>query len=428
MSGIGLMVRPLPGWREWLSGLSTCPDAVVLDVRGSAPEDVLQLPPEWLTLLVDQHDWSAWSSRLTGREQSIAMAMSDGFQCPSQAIPCLSSVRQLQQLAERPAAVAEVWLLPGDLAGLCGETAAFVLVQEALRLFPQARLVVVSSTGPEVAATLLRQGIDTVLLADQLILLADFPLASERQRRIARLQRGLIRRYTVRTPSGLVPLQVAPLDPHDWRPKDPAALERYAQAQISRVMHHVDVRLTPMSEGVLLSRGCSEAGLTCSDLLALYKRLAARESRADAAAVRGRSAIASWLGTRLPVVQGPMTRVSDWAAFAHAVAEAGAMPVIAAAMLPAHRLGSILRETAALCTDHPWGVGLLAFRPQADLLPQIEQVLQARPDLIVLAGGHSAQITQFGDLADRVILHSPTPELFERQLAEGCRRFILEGR
>lgn len=422
------MVQPLPGWREWLSGLATCPDAVVLDVRGAAPDDVLPLPLERLTLLVNQHDWTAWVSQLPSPWHGIAVSVSDALDCPSQAIPCVSSVRQLQQLAERPAAPAELWLLPGEVAGLCGETAAFVLIQEGLRLFPQARLVLVSSTGPEMAAALLRQGVDTVLLADQLILLADYPLASERQRRIARLQRGVIRRFALQTSSGSVPLQVAPLDPHDWRPMDSAVLERHAQAQLHRVMQHADDRLTPMSEGVLLSRGWSEDGFSCSDLLRLYQRLAVRHSGAHFAAGHGRAAMASWLGTRLPVVQGPMTRVSDGAAFARAVAAAGAMPVIAAALLSSERLGGILCETAELCADHPWGVGLLAFRPQADLQPQIEQVLLARPDLIVLAGGHPAQITQFGDLANRVILHSPTPELFERQLGEGCRRFILEGR
>ena len=168
--------------------------------------------------------------------------------------------------------------------------------------------------------------------------------------------------------------------------------------------------------------------MSCSDLLGLYQRTASHQTVGSAGAARGRAAMASWLGVPLPVVQGPMTRVSDGSAFARAVVDAGAMPVIAAAMLPADRLGRILHETADLCGDHPWGVGLLAFRPQADLQPQIEQVLRARPDLIVLAGGNPLQISQFGDLAERVVIHSPTPELFERQLREGCRRFILEGR
>ena len=429
MSGIGVLVQPLPGWREWLNGLSVSPEAVVLDVRGLAVHDLELTPPcEGLTLLIDQCQWVDWSERWTGQGHRLAVALREVDACPRHAIPCATSVHHVQQLAERSGALHELWLLPGDVAGQSGEAAAFVLVQAALKWFPQCRLVLVSSGGPAVVATLLRQGIDTVLLSDQLLLLPDYPLPAAHQRQLARLQRHLIRRYSIQTGDRCLQLQVAPLDPHDWRPTDPASLERYAEEKALGVVRHMDTRLAPMSEGVLLSRTWSEQGISSSELLGLYQRTASPKTVASAGSARGRAAMASWLGVPLPVVQGPMTRVSDGAAFARAVADAGAMPVIAAAMLPADRLGRILRETADLCGDHPWGVGLLAFRPQADLQPQIEQVLRARPDLIVLAGGNPSQISQFGDLAERVVIHSPTPELFERQLREGCRRFILEGR
>ena len=429
MSGIGVLVQPLSGWREWLNGLSVSPEEVVLDVRALAVDDLELTPPcEGLTFLIDQHQWAERFQLWSGQGHRHAVQLNDVAVWSSQAIPCATSVQQVQQLAERSGVLPELWLLPGDVAGQSGEAAAFVLVQAALKWFPQCRLVLVSSAGPAVVATLLRQGIDTVLLSDQLLLLPDYPLPATLQRQLARLQRHLIRRYTIQSADRCLQLQVAPLDPHDWRPTDPAALERHAEEKALGAVRYQDPRLAPMGEGVLLSRTWSEQGMSCSDLLGLYQRTASHQTVGSAGAARGRAAMASWLGVPLPVVQGPMTRVSDGAAFARAVADAGAMPVIAAAMLPADRLGRILHETADLCGDHPWGVGLLAFRPQADLQPQIEQVLRARPDLIVLAGGNPLQISQFGDLAERVVIHSPTPELFERQLREGCRRFILEGR
>lgn len=427
-----MVVQPLSGWREFLSGLSICPAAIALDCRAVLPQDVFPLPTEFpagdLRILVSQHHWADWSSWLPAHEQSMIVAIREVMECTSNVSPCISSVGQLQQLAAQRPDAPEVWLLPAESAGLCGETAGFVLIQEALRLFSKARLVVLSTTGPEMAAALLHRGVDTVLLGDQLTLLSDYPIPTERKKRIVRLQRGVIRRYLVQTSAGEVALQVAPLNPREWRPADMAALAMHAEGHLESLLLHNDERLAPMGEGVLLSCGWSQEGMSCSDLLALYQRCAAREVGLQVSGVAGRTAMADWLGTRLPVVQGPMTRVSDCAAFARAVATAGAMPVIAAAMLPPERLAEIMRDTASFCAEAPWGVGLLAFRPQADLQPQIEQVLQARPDLIVLAGGQQAQIAQFGDLADRVILHSPTPELFARQLDEGCRKFILEGR
>ena len=190
MSGIGLLVQPLLGWRSWLSALTICPDAVVLDCRASAPDDVFPLPTEGLTLLVDQIAWPEWSLRFDPLLHDVTVVVSEPALCPQEAVPCVTSVDQLHQLAERTFSPQELWLLPGDVAGLCGQTAAFVLIQAALRLFPEARITLLSSNGPEVAAMLLRLGIDTILLCDQLTLLTDYPLPAERQRRTGQTTRN----------------------------------------------------------------------------------------------------------------------------------------------------------------------------------------------------------------------------------------------
>ena len=144
MSGIGVLVQPLPGWREWLNGLSVSPEAVVLDVRGLAVHDLELTPPcEGLTLLIDQCQWVDWSERWTGQGHRLAVALREVDACPRHAIPCATSVHHVQQLAERSGALHELWLLPGDVAGQSGEAAAFVLVQAALKWFPQCRLVLV---------------------------------------------------------------------------------------------------------------------------------------------------------------------------------------------------------------------------------------------------------------------------------------------
>src|SRR5262249_43131022 len=64
-------------------------------------------------------------------------------------------------------------------------------------------------------------------------------------------------------------------------------------------------------------------------------------------------------GTRYPIVQGPMTRVSDSAAFALRVAEGGAMPLLALALMRAAEVERLLHETRAALGARPWGVGIL---------------------------------------------------------------------
>ena len=70
-------------------------------------------------------------------------------------------------------------------------------------------------------------------------------------------------------------------------------------------------------------------------------------------------------GTRYPIVQGPMTRVSDRADFALAVAEGGGLPFLALALLRGPQVAELLEETKRKLGDQPWGVGILGFVPRS---------------------------------------------------------------
>src|SRR5581483_6356066 len=67
--------------------------------------------------------------------------------------------------------------------------------------------------------------------------------------------------------------------------------------------------------------------------------------------------------TRYPIVQGPMTRVSDKAAFAAQVAQGGGLPFLALALMRAPEVEILLQETQAMLGEHPWGIGILGFVP-----------------------------------------------------------------
>ncbi|TMQ18004.1 MAG: hypothetical protein E6J90_21255 [Deltaproteobacteria bacterium] len=68
-------------------------------------------------------------------------------------------------------------------------------------------------------------------------------------------------------------------------------------------------------------------------------------------------------GTRFPIVQGPMTRVSDTPEFAARIAEAGALPFVALALKRGSELGELLQGTIAALGSKPWGAGILGFVP-----------------------------------------------------------------
>ena len=137
--------------------------------------------------------------------------------------------------------------------------------------------------------------------------------------------------------------------------------------------------------------------------------------------------LASALGVRVPVAQGPMTRVSDQAGFAAAVAEDGAMPFIALALADGERSRRMLAEVAAALGEHPWGVGVLGFVPEELRAAQLEVILDVKPAWAIVAGGRPAQAKELEQAGIAAFLHVPSPGLLRQFLGSGVRRFVFEG-
>lgn len=138
--------------------------------------------------------------------------------------------------------------------------------------------------------------------------------------------------------------------------------------------------------------------------------------------------LARALGLRFPIVQGPMTRVSDTAEFALAVAEAGALPMLALALLKGEPLEKLLVRTTELLGARPWGIGLLGFAPQSLLDEQLAVAHKFKPTYAIIAGGRPDQAVQLEASGVPTFLHVPAAGLIPGFLQEGGRRFIFEGR
>ena len=133
-------------------------------------------------------------------------------------------------------------------------------------------------------------------------------------------------------------------------------------------------------------------------------------------------------GTRYPIVQGPMTRVSDRAEFAAAVAEGGALPFLALALMRGPDVDALLDETRHLLGGRPWGVGILGFVPQELRDEQLEVIRVHRPPFALIAGGRPDQARALEDEGITTYLHVPSPGLLRLFLDDGARRFVFEGR
>ncbi|MGD8765758.1 MAG: beta-ketoacyl synthase N-terminal-like domain-containing protein, partial [Desulfobacteraceae bacterium] len=140
------------------------------------------------------------------------------------------------------------------------------------------------------------------------------------------------------------------------------------------------------------------------------------------------SSLAKSHGTRYPIVQGPMARVSDNTAFVSTVAQQGALPFVAAAWMRQPELDPLLEETKARLDGGPWGVGLLGFLPPDVYQEQIKTILNYRPPFALIAGGQPNQAKMLEQKNIATYLHVPSPELLRMFLDSGVQRFVFEGR
>src|SRR5581483_1284102 len=132
--------------------------------------------------------------------------------------------------------------------------------------------------------------------------------------------------------------------------------------------------------------------------------------------------------TRYPIVQGPMTRVSDTAAFAGAVADGGGLPFLALALLRGEEVRALLEQTRERLGERPWGVGILGFVSQELRQEQIAVIREVRPPWALIAGGRPDQAYSLEQQGIPTYLHVPSPGLLKMFLHDGAHRFVFEGR
>lgn len=133
-------------------------------------------------------------------------------------------------------------------------------------------------------------------------------------------------------------------------------------------------------------------------------------------------------GTKYPIVQGPMTRVSDRSKFIYEVATAGALPFLALSMMSGAPMKSLLEETKQRLGEKPWGVGILGFVPEDLRQEQLSAIKENKPQFALVAGGTVDQVMELEKVGVETYLHAPTVGLLNIFLGRGCKRFVLEGR
>ena len=214
-------------------------------------------------------------------------------------------------------------------------------------------------------------------------------------------------------------------------PDAPESAQRWRQAVAERVgWGSSEDHVWPLGEDAAFAAPLAERYRTVGGVLGAIRDAISSHSQAARRLkpLAEASPLATSHGTRYPIVQGPMTRVSDRPEFALAVAEEGGAPFVALALMSGAETDEFLSQMSEALGDRPWGVGTLGFLPADVLKPQTEVILRYRPPLAVIAGGKPEQARALEQEGIATYLHIPSPELLRLFLQDGARRFVFEGR
>jgi acyl transferase domain-containing protein/NAD(P)H-dependent flavin oxidoreductase YrpB (nitropropane dioxygenase family)/acyl carrier protein len=335
-------------------------------------------------------------ARIAGDAVSLLVLAADCYWPVAQLAAKYEVLVEVTSLTEARAAIAAgaAGLVARGMesGGRVSDLSAFVLMQQLVTEV-DVPVWVAGGIGPRTAAASVVGGAAGVLLDTQLALLPESTLSDDIAALLRRMdgtevvseggRRGLRRGETL-----------LPIGQDGWLARDFAARWPDTAAAVRGIRHAITDALEHADAGEILRPGAP---------------------------------LARALGVELPIAQGPMTRVSDEAGFALAVADAGGLPFIALALNNADQTRRMMTETRQLLGDRPWGVGVLGFAPEALRAAQIEVIREIKPQVAIIAGGRPAQAK--GLEADGIssFLHVPSPGLLRQFLQAGSRKFIFEG-
>ncbi|MFC9744970.1 SDR family NAD(P)-dependent oxidoreductase [Streptomyces niveus] len=331
----------------------------------------------------------------------------------------LAEVTSLAEaLSAAEAGAAGLIVRGSESGGRAGELSTFVLLQQVLAE-PALDLPAwaCGGIGPHSAAATVAGGAAGVVLDTQLALFDEAGLPTE----LTAVLAGLDGSETVRHHGMRV-----------LRRRGPGAPELPAEkAEFTARIGSDDLRtqFVPLGQDAFLAASFAERWTSVAEAVRGIGTAMADAFADDtpAAALAAGSAGARALGTRLPIAQGPMTRVSDEPAFAASVAAEGGLPFLALALANAERTRSMLERTRDALGDAKWGVGVLGFADEDIKAAQLDVVRELKPTHAIIAGGRPAQAAALEAEGITTFLHVPSPGLLRQFLTAGARRFIFEG-
>ncbi len=301
-------------------------------------------------------------------------------------------------------------------AGLVGNESSFVLFQKVKKI-TKLPIWVQGGVGIHTTPALIMAGARGVVLDSQLALFPECTLPESTKevfRKIDGTETQVIDGYRV---------LVRPNSPKSPK-KEFSDIKPFLKSQ------EIDTGFLPLGQDISISK----------DLVSKYKTIK-RFFFALQEAIHGHirqaknilpiapdNAFSKEFKIKYPIAQGPMTRVSDVPEFANAVATSGGLPFIALSLVKGQKAIDMISETKKLAGDKTWGVGILGFASPELREEQMTYIKQAKPPVVLIAGGRPSQAKPLEEIGIKTFLHVPSTGLLDMFIKEGATGFVFEGR
>lgn len=446
--GVGILNREFCRDAKLLQAKKNLVQLLKQTGNGSAPG--LRLRANQLkssSMLLDLLQGEHWLVLCRWEAQSIEEVLASLPPNPRRTL--LLEVTSASQLANLPGELNVQGLVArgNESGGWAGEDPAFILSQKLLAAQPLP-IYVQGGIGPHTAAACLAAGAAGVCLDDQLLLMPESPLPPAWASSLMKLNGnnsvlvgeriGAACRFLVRpdlraaTELQLEAGRAEMESPESYHTEaaDCPATSWPEKANSVLGWGPPEESVWPIGQAIGLAAQLREKfGTTGRFIQAILSSATGSVDSARRLRLLGPdSPLATSHGTRYPIVQGPMTRVSDTAEFANAVAEAGALPLVALALMKEEEARTLLQATADLLGEKPWGVGILGFVSEELREQQLRAVHEVKPPFALIAGGRPDQSIQLTAQGIATYIHVPTSGLLRSFFARGARRFVFEGR
>ena len=341
-------------------------------------------------------------------------------------------VTSLEEATQATEAGADILLAKGhEAGGVVGEETTFILLQQLKAANCRLPVFAWGGIGFNTAAACRVAGATGVVLDWQLALTNESALPPQVR---TQLEHGdLPQTVTLQAPEGhslrcflaetdrglLASLQSADTtNAAEWK------------SLISGHLAHSDAdrQLFFMSQDAALAAAWREAAPSVARALKLLdERVTSALDACSKSPLAEGSPLAESHGTKYPVAQAPMMRVSDVPAFALRVAEEGGLPFLALGRRTAEQAQELLQEASKLLASRSWGVSLLGFARNEARPEHIAAVEKACPPYAMVDARQPQLAASLEAKGIATYLKVTSPEVLPTLLEQGIRRFVFEG-